>query len=81
MLSRILRRTYPGIKRAIRSTSTDALEALICLPPLELIVLGEASSAAYLESGGLTFDIIEGTAAYRCGFRSLTSYLAWGSVL
>jgi hypothetical protein len=47
-LSRILRRTYSGIKRATRPTSTGDLEALICLTPLDLVVLSEARSAAYL---------------------------------
>lgn len=47
-LSRILKHTYPGIKRAMHPTATGALEALICLPSLELIVLSETRSAAYL---------------------------------
>jgi hypothetical protein len=44
-----------------------AMEALICLPPLDLVVQGEATSAAlrlWSRDVGPTFTPIEGTAAY-----------------
>ena len=46
-LSRFQRLAYLGITGAMRTTSTNAVEALICLPPLELVVQSEARSAAH----------------------------------
>ena len=36
-----------GDNGAMRTTPTNAVEALICLPPLDLVVQSEARSAAY----------------------------------
>ena len=45
--SKIQRLACLGIKGAVRTTPTRAMEALICLPPLELVVQGEAQMAAH----------------------------------
>ena len=47
LLSRIQRLACLGITGAMRTTPTRAMEALICLPPLEMIVQGEARMAAH----------------------------------
>jgi hypothetical protein len=46
-LSRIQRLGCLGITGAVRTTPTPAIEALICYPPLELVVQGEARMAAH----------------------------------
>ena len=46
-LSRIQRLACFGITRAMRTTPTNVVEALICFPPLELVVQSEARSAAH----------------------------------
>jgi len=46
-LSRVQRLACLGITGAMRTTPTTAVEALICLPPLELVVQSEARSAAH----------------------------------
>jgi len=46
-LSKIQRLACLGITGAVHTTSTHAMEALICLPPLELVVQGEARMAAH----------------------------------
>ena len=46
-LSRIQRLACLGITGAMRTTLTSALEVLTCLPPLDLVVQGEARSAAH----------------------------------
>ena len=46
-LSRIQKLARLGITRALRTTPTSAVEALICLPPLELVVLSEVRSAVH----------------------------------
>ena len=46
-LSRIQRLACLGITGALRTTPTRAMEALICLPHLELVVQGEARMAAH----------------------------------
>ena len=46
-LSRVQRLACLGITGAIRTTPTNAVEALICLPPLDLVVQSEARSAAH----------------------------------
>jgi len=46
-LSRFQRLACLGITGALRTTPTNAVEALICLPPLELVVQSEARSAAH----------------------------------
>jgi ribonuclease HI len=46
-LSSIQRLACLGITGAMRTTPTGAMEALLCLPLLELVVLSEASSAAH----------------------------------
>ena len=45
-LSKIQRLAYLGITGAMHTTPTNAVEALICLPPLELVVQSEARSTA-----------------------------------
>ena len=52
-LNRVQRLACLGITEAIRTTPTGAMEALTGLPPLELVIQGEARSAAHrlLESG------------------------------
>jgi len=53
-LSRVQRSACLGITGAMCTTPTNAMEALICLPPLDLVVQSEARSAAHrLESGML----------------------------
>jgi hypothetical protein len=53
-LSRIQRLACLGITGAMRTTPTSALGVLTCLPPLDLVVQGEARAAAHrLESGVL----------------------------
>jgi len=46
-LSKIQRLACLGITGAVRTTPTRAMEALICLPPLESVVQGEARMAAH----------------------------------
>ena len=46
-LSKIRRLACLGITGAMRTTPTMAVEALICLPPLYLVVQNEARSAAH----------------------------------
>ena len=46
-LSRIQRLACLRITGAMRTTPTNAVEALICLPPLELVVLSEARTAVH----------------------------------
>jgi hypothetical protein len=46
-LSRIQRLACLGITGAVRTTPTCAMEALICLPPLELVAQSEARMAAH----------------------------------
>ena len=46
-LSRVQRLACLGITGAMRTTATNAVEALICLPPLDLVVQSEARSAAH----------------------------------
>ena len=46
-LSRIQRLTCLGITGAVPTTSTCAMEALVCLTPLELVVQNEARMAAH----------------------------------
>ena len=64
-LSRVQRLACLGITGAMRTTPTNAVEALICLPPLDLVVQGEARLR--IDSGvrdvGLTYIPIEETAA------------------
>jgi len=46
-LSKVQRLACLGITGAIRTTSTGAMEALVGLPPLDLVIQGEARSAAH----------------------------------
>jgi len=46
-LSRVQRLACLGITGAMCTTSTNAVEALICLPTLELVVQSEVRSAAH----------------------------------
>jgi hypothetical protein len=46
-LSRFQRLACLGITGAMHTTPTNAVEALICLPPLELVVQSEMRSAAH----------------------------------
>jgi hypothetical protein len=46
-LSRVQRLACLGIMGAMRTNPTNAVEALICLPPLELVVKSEVRSAAH----------------------------------
>jgi len=46
-LSKVQRLACSGITGAIRTTPTGAMEALIGLPPLDLVIKVEASSAAH----------------------------------
>jgi len=46
-LSRVQRLACLGITGAMCTTPTNAVEALICLPPLDLVVQSEARSAAH----------------------------------
>jgi hypothetical protein len=46
-LSKVQRLACLGITGALRTTPTGALEALVGLPPLDLVIQGEARSAAH----------------------------------
>jgi len=46
-LSKVQRLACLGITGAVCTTPTNAVEALICLPPLELVVQSEMRSAAH----------------------------------
>jgi hypothetical protein len=46
-LSSIQRLACLGIRGAMQTTPTGAMEALLCRPPLELVVLSEARFAAH----------------------------------
>ena len=46
-LSRVQKSACLGITGAMCTTPTNAMEALICLPPLDLVVQSEARSAAH----------------------------------
>ena len=46
-LSRVQRLACLGITGAVHTTHTNAVEALICLPPTDLLVKSEARSAAH----------------------------------
>ena len=46
-LSWVQRLACLGITGAMRTTPSNAVEALICLPPLDLVVQSEARSAAH----------------------------------
>jgi hypothetical protein len=55
-LSKVQRLTCLGITGAFRTTPTGAMEALVGLPPLDLVIQGEARSAAHcLWSLGCSF--------------------------
>ena len=45
--SRVQRLACLGITGAMRSTAINAVEALICLPPLDFVIQSEARSAAH----------------------------------
>ena len=46
-LSRVQRWACSRVTGAMRTTPTNAVEALICLPPLDLVIQSEARSAAH----------------------------------
>ena len=46
-LSKVHRLACLGIAGALRTTPTGAMEVLLGLPPLDLVIHGEARSAAY----------------------------------
>jgi hypothetical protein len=46
-LSTIQRLALQGITGAMRTTPTNAVEALVCLPPLDLVIQGEARATAH----------------------------------
>jgi hypothetical protein len=80
-LSKIQRLACLGITTVISTTLTNAVEALVCLPPLELVVQGEEGqprTASGVWESGLTFIPIEAIAAYWCDFNSQTPYLILG---
>jgi hypothetical protein len=80
-LSKIQRLACLGIIRVMRTTPTNAVEALFCLPPLALVIPGEEGqlrAACGVWESGLTFIPIEAIAAYWCGFNSQTPHLKWG---
>jgi len=57
-LSKVQRVACLGITGAFRTTPTGAMEALVGLPPLDLVINGEARSAAHRLCSlgvGLTF--------------------------
>ena len=60
-LNRIQRLACLGITGALRTTPTSAVEALICLPPLELVVLSEVRSVVHRLYVGLTYIPVEVT--------------------
>ena len=73
-----------GIIGAYYTTPTGPMEVLVGLPPLDLVIQGEARSAAHhLWSLGcwFTFTPDKDTHAYWLGFRSRIPFLTWGSTL
>jgi hypothetical protein len=79
-LSKIQRLAFLGVTGSMRTTPTSALEALVCLPPMELIIQREANLAAHrLWSLGNWFTSIpiEDTAVSFGGFNSRIPYLTW----
>ena len=82
-LSSIQRLACLGITGAAHTIPAGAMEALTCLPSLELAVQGEARLAALCRvwDVGLTFTAVEDTVVYWSDFSSRTSYLIWGSML
>jgi hypothetical protein len=78
---RVQRLACLGITGAVRTTPINAVEALICLPPLELVVQSQTRSAAHrLWSLGLgpTCIPIEDKVVFRCCFNSQILYLTRG---
>jgi hypothetical protein len=77
-LSTIQRLACLGIMGVMRTTPTTVVEALVGLPPWDLVVQGEAR-ARHTASGvwevGLTFIPIEVIVVYWCGFSNWTLYL------
>jgi hypothetical protein len=47
LLSKIQRLAYLGITGSVHTTPTNAIEALVSLPPLDLVVQGEARASAH----------------------------------
>jgi hypothetical protein len=77
-LSKVQRLACLGITGAIRTTPTGVMKALTGLPPLDLVIQGEARPAAHhLWSLGCWSYLhpIKNRVAYRCNFRSLSPYL------
>ena len=62
-LSKIQRLDCFGIRGAMHTTPTNAVEALICLPLLELVVHSEAKSVAH-RLWSLTYIPLEDTAVF-----------------
>ena len=66
------------------TTPVGTTDALTCLPPLVLVVQGEAGSAAHrLWSLGCWSYLqpYHGTAVHWCGFTRRIPYLIWGSMI
>jgi len=77
-LSKVQRLACLGITGALRTTSTGAIEALVGLPSLDLVIQGEARSAAHASGVwgvGLTFTPNEDIFAYWFDFRSRALFL------
>jgi len=64
----------------MRISPTGAMEALTCLPPLDLVVHELRIDSAVCDVGP-TFTPVRGTAVYRRGFSNRTPYLICGSML
>jgi hypothetical protein len=72
-----------GITEALRTTTTSAMEAFICLPVL-MVVQGEARSAAHrLRSFGCWSYLHpnRGQSVILTGFKSRVAYLLQGVIL
>ena len=77
---RVQRLACLGITGAVRTTPINAVEALICLPPLELVVQSQTRSAAHrLWSLGCWYYLKPNwdTAAFCCGFSTQKPYFTW----
>ena len=65
------------ITRAMRATPTNEVEALICLPLLELVVQSEARSAAHRLGSVGCWSYLRPNRGHSSGFNSRIPFLTW----
>jgi len=83
-LSRVQRLACLGITGAMRTTPTNAVEALICLPHWSWwfrVRLGQLRIDSGVWDVGLTYIPIEDITVFSCGFSSQIQYLTRGLTL